>query len=517
MISYWSEGDNVSGVLRTRKNTPDSAAAVVRFEDSDGRSIEIGIITKFLSVGDIVLAEESGGYRIFRSTNDGETFVLLDGGEDTLELVGCGTNRFYARYGNGEKVYSDDGVNWRNAENINASNWSVFNASGVDYISCSAYDEDLRNGLLERKKFVIIKNQMKFDHDGRIFEKLCINDRGDIVCISGMDGKSLLIGRTFRNGDDYGDIEYIEYPYVGGMVFSGAHVVDEDIVLSPYGGMTAVRIAGAYNRSSKTEIKFIDISTALNNEINVFGGFGDANDRILMYPSDGNAILVYDKVNSKFHRLYSFDSTMTLSDCDSVGFDRSSNAILSPRSSSINGQIKFSVTKFDDRLDYGIVEIDEGFPILVTYVRLNTYFDSSDVHGDVYKIVFTFLNDQNGRSVSMISAPFNLQPDGTFEFSNWNAVNEIGYAEGIYIVNGKSIKYGFRSSDTTPKFTIEKLFSGYAQNSTNTGGLRIDIIAPSKEERDNVVVRYGLAGGHGELCVYGDIESGDNDYKMELD
>ena len=259
------------------------------------------------------MAEESGGYRIFRSTNDGETFVLLDGGEDTLELVGCGTNRFYARYGNGEKVYSDDGVNWKNAENINASNWSVFNASGVDYISCSTYDEDLSNGLLEKKKFILIKNQMKFDHDGRVFEKLCINDRGDIVCISGMDGKSLLIGRTFRNGDDYGDIEYIEYPYVGGMVFSGAHVVDEDIVLSPYGGMTAVRITGAYNRSSKTEIKFIDISTALNNEINVFGGFGDANDRILMYPSDGNAILVYDKVNSKFHRLYSFDSAMTLS------------------------------------------------------------------------------------------------------------------------------------------------------------------------------------------------------------
>ena len=517
MVSYWSKGDNVNGVLRTRKNTPDSAAQTVKFVDSNGKSVEVGIITKFLSVGETVLAEESGGYRIFRSVDDGNTFALLDGGEDTLELVGCGTNRFYARYGNGEKVYSDDGVNWRNAENINASNWNVFNASGIDYLSCSAYDEDLKRGLLEKRKFVLIKEQMKFDNGGRIFEKLCVNGNGDIVCISGMDGKTLVIGRVFNTDGKYGNIEYIEYPYVNGMMFSDAHVVDEDVVLSPNGGMTALRIIGAFNKSSNTETKFIDISTALNNEINVFGGFGEANGRVLMYPSDGNSILVYDNANSKFHRLYSFDSVMSLSNCDSIGLNGRYNAILSPRSSSINGRVKFSVTQFDDRLDYGIVEIDEGFPILVTYVKLNTYFDSSSVHGDVYKIVFTFLNDQNGRAVSMLSAPFNLSSDGLFEFSDWNAVNEIGYAEGIYIVNGKSIKYGFHSSDSTPKFRIEKLFSDYSQNSANTGGLRIDVIAPTEEERENIGVTYGLSVGHGGLCVYGDINSENSDYKMELD
>ena len=127
------------------------------------------------------------------------------------------------------------------------------------------------------------------------------------------------------------------------------------------------------------------------------------------------------------------------------------------------------------------------------------------------------LNDQNGRAVSMLSAPFNLSSDGLFEFSDWNAGNEIGYAEGIYIVNGKSIKYGFHSSDSTPKFRIEKLFSDYSQNSTNTGGLRIEVIAPTEEERKKIGVTYGLSSEHGGLCVYGDINSENSDYKMELD
>ena len=514
MISYWSNEKNINGVLRTRKNVPDSAAEKVYFVDSYGRDVKIGIITKFLSIGDIVLAEELGGYRIFRSIDDGNKFVLLDRNDDTIELIGCGTNRFYARYGNGEKVYSYDGITWKNAENINASNWNVFNASGVDYISCSKYDEDLKNGILEKNKFILIKEQLKFNHDGTIFEKMCVNKNGDIVCISGMNGSKLIIGRVFKNGEKYGNIEYIDYPYVIGMMFSDAHVVNEDIVLSPYGGMTALKIVEAFKQDSNTEIKFIDISLSLNNEINVFGGFGEANGRVLMYPSDGNSILVYDNDNSNFNRIYSFDSVMTLSDCDSIEFGKSSNAILSPRSSSINGQIKFSITKFDDRLDYGIIEIDEGFPILVTYVKLNTYFDASPTHGDVYKIVFNFINDQNGRAVSILSKPINIE----FSTENNSYLSMLNtYSEGIYVVNGKSIKYGFRSFDDTQKFKIEKIFSKSSQNKKNSNGLVIDIIAPSEIERKNIGVAYCLDGEAGGLSVYGNITSENNDYKMELD
>ena len=511
MVSYWTDERNMSGVLRTRKNTPDSIAEPVAFIDSSGRTVSIDKITKFLSIGKTVLAEENGGYRIFISKDDGSTFIPMEMSGDSMHLIGCGTSRFYARYGNGEKVYSDDGETWINAKNIHASNWTVINASGIDYIACDRFDDDVANGLLETDKFVIVKKQLKLKSEYR-HDKMRVDSDGNIVCISGMDGSSeLSIARTFIDNGEYSDFEYITYPYVKNMQFGSACVVGDSLLLSPYGGMTSVLIMGAFNRYSKTSIQFIDISSALNNEINVFGGFGYANGRLMMYPSDGNAILIYDSTNMKFHRLYSFDSVMTLCDCDSIDFTNSSDAILSPRSSSINGRIKFSRTLFDDRNDYGIIEVDEGFPILVTYSKMDTYFDSSDVHGDVYKIVFTFLNDVNRKSVSILTNPNGVDlVGGLSKFENTKNV------EGVYIVNGRSIRYAFRSIDSSSKFVIEKKFSDYSTSSSNSDGLEIYLSMQGDEERSSASIEYSLEYGTGRFCVYGDIAEGNPNYSEVL-
>lgn len=520
LVSYWSEEKNSRGVLITRKNTPDSIAETVNFFDESGnRKIDVDKIVKFLSVGNIVLSEEVGGGRIFISKDDGLSFRLMNGVGDTMNLIGCGTNRFYARYGNGEKVYSTNGEKWFNIKDIHASNWNVFNASGVDYISCSKIDGDMLKGVLETDKYLNITEQFHLEGDYR-FDRICVDDSGNIVCVSGIDGDhEMTIARMFRKSDGgYSDIEYIKYPYVRNIVFSDITEIGGGILLSPSGGNTALLIENAFSENTKTSTRFIDISNATNDEINVFGGFGNANGRLIMYPSEGSSVLTYDKTNSKFHMIHSFGQVMTLCDCDSINLDKNNDAILSPRSSSINGIVKFSRTMFDSRNDYGIIEIDEGFPILITYHKMTTFFfgeqdDYGDVSGDVYKITFNFMNDVNRKSVSILSFPSNM--DG--EFPNMPDYG-LSQAEDVYIVNGKSIKYLFRSVDSSNKFIIERKFSEFSTIESNPVGLTIELLLRDSEERENVSLNYSLSsvGGTGRFCVFGNISDNNPSYSSEV-
>ena len=513
MVSYRSESMNVAGVVRTRKNTPDSIAEGVVFRDGNGVETSPGYITKFLSVGQTVLAEEEDGYRIFISKDDGATFrPAYSSADDSLHLVGCGFNRFYARHGNGEKVFSEDGETWENATDIHASEWTVINASGTDYIACENYDPDLAAGILETDKYLMVDRQMTVGR-GAPIEKIRVDGSGNIVCISGMDGKTpLTVYRSFLDGSSYGEFERYEYGYVVGPEFSGACAVGDDIVLSPNGGMDAVVVVGAFGRESRPAAEFVDISSALNDEVNIFGGFGFANGRLLMFPSDGSAILVYDPASRSFQRIYSFDGEMTLCDCDSIDFTRPSDAILSPRSSSVNGEIKFSRTLFDDRMDYGIVEVDEGYPILVEYSRLNTRFVPGDeATADMVKITFRFLNDANRRTVSVLSDPTNVVGDGvpgTFDLS------PLKTAEAVYIVNGSAIKYRLSSVDGTSKFVIDKLFSDYADEPSDHHGLRFDLLLADGRVRASVDLGYSNGGG--TAFAYGDATA-ENAYRVELD
>lgn len=509
LVSYWSDTDNFSGVLRTRKNTPDSVGTKSIFKDIDGNVIDVEPIVKFLSVNNTMLAEERGGFRIFRSIDDGVTFVQTEYVDDVMHLVGCGTNRFYARYGNGEKVYSTDGVHWTNTKDIHASKWSVVNASGVDYLMCDEYDSDLRDGLLERSKYVLIETQLSIG-DGIHYDKMCIGADGAIVCVAGMDGESTLKLARFQKTDGgYGAVEHIEYPYVDNMAFNNAYVVDDALLLSPNGGMNAIRLTHIFGSVEKSSAEFIDISSAVNNEVNIFGGFGKANGRIIMYPSDGASILVYDTVNSRFHNIYSFDEVMTLCDCDSITFDSDSDVILSPRTSTIDGKIKFTRTGFSDRLDYGIIEIDEGFPIVVGYNKITLHKLNSNDVAESFKISFLMMNDKNHRTVSVMSKCSNYSNPSSIDYFDGIA-ESAKTSDCIYVLGDRSMKYSFSSVDDTSKFIIRREFPDYAAEPHMSDALVIDLVNPSDGVNG---IEYD---GIGRLWVYGDIHES-NDYSMELD
>ena len=519
IVSYWSENGGFNGVLRTRKTTPDSVGTASSFKDSNGYSVTTEPIVKFISCNGRVLAEERGGHRIFLSTDDGITFTQIPLADDVMHLFGCGTNRFYARYGNGEKVYSTDGLDWVNATDIHASKWSIVNASGVDYLMCSEFDEDLRNGTLERSKFVSIEHQMSVG-DGFRYTDICVGVDGAIACVGGMDGNSVLrVARFFRDGDGYSKAVVDEYPYVNNLAFSSAHAVGADLVLSPEGGMTAIRISHVFDAGHKTDVKFIDLSSAVNNEVNIFGGFGYANGRVIMYPSVGTRILTYDTVNEVFHCTYAFDEEMTLCDCDIITSDISSDAILSPRTSTVDGKIKFSRTAFNEREDFGIIEIDEGLPIAVGYSKVTVHTaDDSDGTASAYKLTFMFTNDVNGRSVSIISKCFDFSDQSKAD-SFESILADAHDVDGIYIGSNTSMKYSFSCVDDTPKFVIRKEFPEYAANPIVEDVFRIDIMTDSHDDTMQVAIDYTLQDSSqpGKLWVYGEPVEENMAYSMELD
>lgn len=512
LFSYGSDSRGISGMMWARKNTPDSVGEDVKFNIGIS-DIAVGRIVKALSVNGIVLAEEDGGYRIFISEDDGVTFDVLNTADAGIHLVGCGSSGFYARYSNGEKAYSTDGRSWHNITRFHASNWSVFNAGGRDYMACDVFDSDIKRGIFDRSKYIMVEQQIPLS--GGAFEKMVVDGHGNIACLRGMDGSGPLeLARSFVGEDGrQGGFEYITLPYVRNIAMSNAAVFDEDVLLSPDGGMTAVHIHGVFNADVEPSASFIDISSALNNEVNIFGGFGYANNRLIMYPSEGSAVLAYDDASGKFHRLHSFGSVMTLCDCDSANFSNDGDAIFSPRSSSLHGVVKFSLSAFRERDDYGVIEIDEGFPIVVTHFSTNTFFDGSDIRGMVYKTTFSFINDANGRTVSILSMPEGVQPSDVG--IDWNAMTS---AEAVYIVSGKSIKYRFRSVGSSNKFVVEKVFSEYSTESTNSGYLEIEISMENEDDASSAELYSELIpGSSGRFCVFGDITSEDSPYTSNIE
>jgi hypothetical protein len=81
---------------------------------------------------------------------------------------------------------------------------------------------------------------------------------------------------------------------------------------------------------------------------------------------------------------------------------------------------------------------------------------------------------------------------------------DIYSSEGVYIVNGKSIRYSFSSVDDTPKFVIKKVFSDFSGNEENMDGLVIDFLTIGEEDRESIGLNYSLHEGSGRFWVFGD-------------
>ena len=418
------------------------------------------IVTKAYAVNGMIFAETSNTDYILRSTDDGRTFeVIPESSVYELSLAGeTGEKYIYSSiFGNG--IYkSEDGISWNPLLDFPLSKWTVMSLERHSLAICvkkneftdaNGYIIDTTNSLriLEQKNYTYnytinegLPNESTIVYDK--IDKISIVD-GKLYLFYAMDGSKPLCVARIDSDSLLGKITYFVFTNISGIQFSDSYVFNKHIMLSPNGSNIVVKLTNIVD-SYYPVAEVIDISETTNNELTIFGGFKITETGILlMYPKTGNRILAFDNENNNFYNYYTFKHDVSICDADLVDYNGTQEVLLTPSISDCYGKFNFIVTNSEDRNDFGLVEIDNGFPICITYSKETIPIDTSSIV--VNKIVFTLLNDYNKTAI-IYTIP-----------EKYTTLQSYTHRTITYTVNNKTIVYTFTTiGENTPRYKIIK-------------------------------------------------------------
>lgn len=455
------------------------------------------IVTKAYAIDGLILAETSNTDYILRSTDGGKTFEAIP--ESTiyqLSLAGESDEKYIYASILGDGLYkSTDGSYWEPLLNFPVSKWTVMTVGSHTLAFCDEqtiiHDGDYG---IDVQNILHIEEQQSFTYqyvinEGLSSEKTIIYDKIDKISIVdgklylfyAMDGsKPLCVARI--DGDSLTDkITYFVFSNISGIQFSDSYVFNKHIMLSPNGSNIVVKLTNIVD-SYYPVAEVIDISETTNNELTVFGGFKIAETGILlMYPKTGNRILAFDNENNNFYNYYTFKHDVRICDADLVDYNGNQEVLLTPSISDCYGKFNFIVTHSEDRNDFGLVEIDNGFPICITYSKETIPIDGTQIV--VNKIVFTLLNDYNKTAI-IYTIP-----------TEYDEYKSYTHRTVTYTVNNKTIVYTFKTiGENTPRYKIIK-----SSGDDNREGLNDSQLVVKYNDSKNSTISYT---GANKLDVY---------------
>lgn len=467
--------------------------------DYDGESeYEPSSVGRIYSIDNISVCDADERTSVLVSTDYGKTFRrVLECNGLALSIIGTANGMFYAiSNNNGSVLESYDGVRWRRNKNLGNSMWAVASTLNGGYAACSIENEAA--GMIDKTYYINILKQSIASTDDT-FDEFFVSKDGRVVMVGGIDGKTQLRVALGKIGEKF---EIGRFEQANGREYSSSFLFDNHIFLAPVNSTNVLRI-GFENGIFTSD--FIDISDAICNEAISYRGFEEVNGSLVMYPSDGRRMLVYNTAGNSFFNYYTSEIPMLIADTDKLGAEPNNELLLTMEESDGDGSLNFAKTNFTGRNDYGIVEIDNGFPIQVTYEKVETVLPTgADTNRtvSVYQFTFKFLNSANGNSVSIITTPNGDIPS---EFKSKFA-DSVSKSKN-YLVGNESITYTFSTVDSTPKYCIYRNFLtekedyideffniSYTFNSKRRGNSVISYSTPSNATSAFVSVYDGFDG-----------------------
>lgn len=447
LFAYYSAEMDAHGMVYSRKTTPDSVGEYCSFVDDEGNAVKVNRIVKILSMGTTVVAEDDGGdaTSILVSTDDGVTFVRHEALRGcNITLVGCGQYGFYGRAPNGMLVRSSDGVDWRQDATVPYSSWSSVNADGAQYLLCTGDGYTKNSNLKLTDRYLEIRQQTTVE-SGRTYNTMAV-DNG-VIALASCDDVRLPIAIARASEDSLADMETIVFDSARGTSFVNSCGFENDLFLSPDSSEKVVRIDRAFDLSATPTCKYIDTSDVGSVDKGSYGGFLEINGKLLMYPKTAGDVLVYNTPGDKFLEFYPVDNPLGMADCDGVYVegDDAHEVVLTPSVIASDGSLDLVVTNFEDRNNYGMVEIDDGFPILVEYSTT-----VPDGGKPVTQFRFTMMADANRRTVTITTVPDIADERQKAAYEKKSSVNV------AYTVGSRTMIYSFRTVDDRPRYVISK-------------------------------------------------------------
>lgn len=495
LFAYYSKEQDAHGMVYSRKATPDSVGEYCSFVDEGGNAVNVNRITRILSMGSLVVAQDESGdsTTILVSTDDGVTFVRkseLVG--CNIRLVGCGQYGFYAHSSNGSLIRSSDGVNWKVDGTMPFSRWTSVTVDGKQYLLCESKEDGIDGYYKDR--YLEIRQQTTVDSD-REFTLVSV-DNGVVVAVSCEDA-TLPLAIARADEDDLDGIETVVFQTAKGIAFSNSCGFGGDLFLSPESAERVVRIDGAFELETIPSFKYIDISGVGSADRGTFGGFVELNGKLVMYPDTAEGMLVYNESGDRFFEYCSVGSNVGIADCDSVAVESEgiSEAVLTPSVTESDGTADLVVTNVFDRNNYGMVEIDDGFPIVVEYST-----STIDGGSEVTQFRFTMLSDSSRRTATITTVP-----NGVSEAVK-SAYVKKSSATVSYTVGSKTMIYTFSTVDDRPRYVISKsvdVSTDYEDKTYLRIRMSLDDFNRASSGDDAVRMAYS-SDSASKVCVYDD-------------
>lgn len=509
LIRYTITNLKQSGLLWVRKNTPTSIAtpATIKLNNNDviGSIVVSNILTINDSDNSVMLMEDETGH-IFKSYNDGETFIYIDTGFTDLHLIGCGYNSFYAE-NNGVKFRSADGLVWSNCGELAISDWVVFGVSGIDYCACSSIDTNYTSGIIDVSRRISIDRKVSLPEscDGI----LLYNDV--LIAYSHSNGNEPFTVYRHKIGET--EIETTMFSSIRSIPIGNAFAYNNDLFMTYESGDTVLIIDDLFDMNISPSVRTIDITDNFKGALNVYGKFNVVDGRLLLVPKRGQVVLEYDDDLDLFKNLYSFNSIAKFSDIDPINCYSNSEAVIITNTINSSGELLLYVSSFSKERDYGIVEIDNEFPIGVSYTKGTTKFRADGKTYDVYFITFVMINDCIRRSVTIMTKP-------NVDVSDIDAAQNVFEREcsksTIYSSGSSTIRYVFSSVDEKPRYKIRKMFSINNNSKDTLECLSISYSFQSEKDRNAVTFDYTLSGDEGQVSIYGGFDDKYKQYVEQL-
>jgi len=405
-----------------------------------------------MSIGNTVICAADGGDSILVSTDGGKNFYRAIESRGSLKrLIGCGKDRFYAESIDGRYVmFSEDGKNWKKELRFGNCKWRVLTNGISDYAACDGFYDTEGEWPVDDSHYVNVVWQKEIFSEN-LYEEMFVDYSDEtIVLVSGLDGQSPI---EITVGKAEGDFETFTFDHNDGIEYTSSYLFDGDVFLSPRNSANVLRITNVLDTEKETRFEYVDVHEELGNEAVSYRGFEVVNKTLVMYPSNGQRVLAYNSAANRFVNYYTFKNPMDIADSDKVGNYPDNELLFTLRESSESGAVSFCKTNFTGRDDYGVVEIDNGFPILVTYEKVMTNIgtDQNPDYVSVYEFTFTLLNAIKDSSVTIITTPVGQVPE-KFKDRYANMVLK----SKSYNIGSDAIVYTFATVDDTPKYCIYK-------------------------------------------------------------
>ena len=445
LFSYYSEEQNAHGMVYCRKDTPSSVGEYCKFTDENGNAVTVNHITKILTNGTTVVAqdEEGDSTSILVSTDGGLSFTKYDSlTRCNIDLVGCGLFKFYAHADNGNLIYSSDGINWVVDATVPFSHWLSLTVKGNQYLVCSKQSNNSSDFIKDR--YLEIKKQVTLDTD-YTFNKINIDSNDTIIAFSCNDNKAPIKLARFSESN-FNSIELIEFSRIRGILFTNSYAYNGSLFLSADGSDKVLKIANVFDYTKEPTCSYIDLSDNGNMSNGTYGGFAELDGSLILYPYSARDIMIYNENSNKFYKYCSVGTSYDIIDCDNVFVESEDEieAVLTPCRTDSDGLLNLIVTNVSDRNNYGIVEIDEGFPIIVEY-------STSEIADGKTVTQFKFIMsiDKNKATATITTIP-DVEEDLKKIYRRKST------ATVSYTVGEKTLIYTFSTVDDSLKYVITR-------------------------------------------------------------